>query len=101
MRLGTIRPAAGATKDTKRRGKGSATGLGGTGGRHGRGHGVQRNGFLHVEPLAQALGHVLPRRLGRRGQPARQLARQGSGGNGGGSAEQSRPRRPAGRPRSG
>ena len=30
MRLGNLRPAAGATKDTKRRGKGAATGLGGT-----------------------------------------------------------------------
>ena len=30
MRIGTIRPASGATKNSKRRGKGSSSGLGGT-----------------------------------------------------------------------
>jgi len=33
MKLGQLRPAAGATRDRKRRGKGSATGLGGTAGK--------------------------------------------------------------------
>ncbi len=48
MRLGTIRPAAGATKDTKRRGKGSATGLGGTAGRGHKGHKARTGGKIPV-----------------------------------------------------
>jgi large subunit ribosomal protein L15 len=48
MRLGTIRPAPGATKDTKRRGKGSATGLGGTAGRGHKGHKARTGGKIPV-----------------------------------------------------
>jgi len=48
MRLGNIRPAAGATKDTKRRGKGAATGLGGTAGRGHKGHKARTGGKIPV-----------------------------------------------------
>jgi len=48
MRLGTIRPAAGATKASKRRGKGSATGLGGTAGRGHKGHKARTGGKIPV-----------------------------------------------------
>src|SRR6266487_6520688 len=48
MRLGTIRPAMGATKDTKRRGKGAATGLGGTAGRGHKGHKARTGGGIPV-----------------------------------------------------
>jgi large subunit ribosomal protein L15 len=48
MRLGTIRPALGATKDTKRRGKGAATGLGGTSGRGHKGHKARTGGKIPV-----------------------------------------------------
>jgi large subunit ribosomal protein L15 len=48
MRLGTIRPAPGATKDTKRRGKGAATGLGGTAGRGHKGHKARTGGKIPV-----------------------------------------------------
>ena len=48
MRLGTIRPAVGATKDTKRRGKGAATGLGGTAGRGHKGHKARTGGKIPV-----------------------------------------------------
>jgi len=48
MRLGNIRPAAGATKDTKRRGKGTATGLGGTAGRGHKGHKARTGGKIPV-----------------------------------------------------
>lgn len=44
MRIGNIRPAAGATKDSKRRGKGSATGLGGTAGRGHKGKKARSGG---------------------------------------------------------
>ena len=46
MRLGTIRPAAGATKDTKRLGKGAATGLGGTAGKGHKGHKARTGGKI-------------------------------------------------------
>ena len=48
MRLGTIRPAAGATKDTKRRGKGAATGLGGTAGKGHKGKKARSGGKIPV-----------------------------------------------------
>jgi large subunit ribosomal protein L15 len=48
MRLGNIRPALGATKDTKRRGKGAATGLGGTAGRGHKGHKARTGGKIPV-----------------------------------------------------
>lgn len=46
MRIGTIRPAAGATKAPKRRGKGSATGLGGTAGKGHKGHKARTGGKI-------------------------------------------------------
>lgn len=48
MRIGTIRPAAGATKTPKRRGKGSATGLGGTAGKGHKGHKARTGGKIPV-----------------------------------------------------
>ena len=48
MRLGNLRPAAGATRDTKRRGKGAATGLGGTSGRGHKGHKARTGGKIPV-----------------------------------------------------
>ncbi len=44
MRIGNIRPAAGATKNPKRRGKGSATGVGGTAGRGHKGKKARSGG---------------------------------------------------------
>jgi large subunit ribosomal protein L15 len=46
MRIGTIRPAAGATKNPKRRGKGAATGLGGTAGKGHKGHKARSGGSI-------------------------------------------------------
>jgi len=46
MKIGNIRPAAGATKASKRRGKGSATGLGGTAGRGHKGHKARTGGKI-------------------------------------------------------
>ena len=46
MRIGTIRPAAGATKDPKRRGKGAATGLGGTAGKGHKGKKARSGGKI-------------------------------------------------------
>ena len=46
MRIGTIRPAAGATKDSKRRGKGAATGLGGTAGKGHKGKKARSGGKI-------------------------------------------------------
>ena len=46
MKLGTIRPAAGATRPRKRRGKGGATGLGGTSGRGHKGHKARTGGKI-------------------------------------------------------
>ena len=48
MRLGTIRPAAGSTKAPKRRGKGAATGLGGTAGKGHKGHKARTGGKIPV-----------------------------------------------------
>jgi len=46
MRIGSIRPASGSTRPTKRRGKGSATGLGGTSGRGHKGHKARTGGKI-------------------------------------------------------
>jgi len=46
MSLGTIRPAKGSTKAKKRRGKGSATGLGGTAGKGHKGHKARTGGKI-------------------------------------------------------
>lgn len=48
MRIGSIRPASGATKNPKRRGKGAATGLGGTAGRGHKGHKARTGGKIPV-----------------------------------------------------
>lgn len=48
MRLGNVRPAAGATRPKKRRGKGSATGLGGTSGKGHKGHKARTGGKIPV-----------------------------------------------------
>jgi len=44
MKIGNLRPAAGATRSTKRRGKGAASGLGGTAGRGHKGHKARTGG---------------------------------------------------------
>jgi large subunit ribosomal protein L15 len=46
MRLGNLRPAAGATKTAKRRGKGAASGVGGTSGRGHKGHKARTGGKI-------------------------------------------------------
>jgi large subunit ribosomal protein L15 len=48
MRLGTIRPALGATKDTKRLGKGAASGQGGTAGKGHKGKKARSGGGIPV-----------------------------------------------------
>src|SRR5437667_7397249 len=47
MRIGTIRPAAGSTHPKKRRGKGAATGLGGTAGKGHKGQKARSGGRIH------------------------------------------------------
>jgi large subunit ribosomal protein L15 len=46
MRIGQIRPASGATHPKKRRGKGTATGLGGTAGKGHKGHKARTGGKI-------------------------------------------------------
>ncbi len=46
MRIGTIRPAAGSTRTRKRRGKGTATGLGGTSGKGHKGKKARAGGTI-------------------------------------------------------
>src|SRR5689334_24650304 len=48
MRLGTIRPASGSTHPRKRRGKGAATGLGGTAGKGHKGKKARSGGKIPV-----------------------------------------------------
>jgi large subunit ribosomal protein L15 len=48
MRLGSIRPAPGATKDTKRLGKGAASGQGGTAGKGHKGKKARSGGGIPV-----------------------------------------------------
>ncbi len=71
MKIGEIRPAAGATKPSKRRGKGTATGVGGTAGRGHKGHRARTGGKI---PAWFEGGQMpLQRRLPKRGfkNPAR------------------------------
>ena len=46
MRLGTLRPSAGSTRPSKRRGKGAATGLGGTAGKGHKGKKARAGGKI-------------------------------------------------------
>jgi large subunit ribosomal protein L15 len=46
MRIGNLHPAAGATRPSKRRGKGAATGLGGTAGKGHKGHKARTGGKI-------------------------------------------------------
>lgn len=46
IRIGTLRPASGATQTRKRRGKGAASGLGGTAGRGHKGHKARAGGKI-------------------------------------------------------
>ena len=46
IRIGTIRPASGATQTRKRRGKGAGSGLGGTAGRGHKGHKARTGGKI-------------------------------------------------------
>ena len=46
MRIGDLKPAAGATRDKKRRGKGAATGLGGTSGKGHKGKKARSGGKI-------------------------------------------------------
>jgi large subunit ribosomal protein L15 len=46
MRIGNIHPAVGATRPKKRRGKGAATGLGGTAGKGHKGHKARAGGSI-------------------------------------------------------
>ena len=46
MKIGSIRPAAGATKTSKRRGKGAASGLGGTAGKGHKGKKARSGGKI-------------------------------------------------------
>jgi large subunit ribosomal protein L15 len=48
MRLDNLRPAAGSTRPKKRRGKGAATGLGGTSGKGHKGHKARTGGKIPV-----------------------------------------------------
>ncbi|NOT33838.1 MAG: 50S ribosomal protein L15 [Candidatus Eisenbacteria bacterium] len=65
MKLGNLRPAAGATKTRKRRGKGAGTGLGGTAGKGHKGHKARSGGKIP----ARFEGGQMPiqRRLPKRG----------------------------------
>jgi len=64
MRIGTIRPASGSTRAPKRRGKGTATGLGGTSGRGHKGHKARAGGKIPVwfEGGQMPLQRRLPKR---------------------------------------
>ena len=65
MRIGSIRPAAGATRPSKRRGKGAATGLGGTAGKGHKGKKARAGGKI---PAWFEGGQMpLQRRLPKRG----------------------------------
>ena len=48
VRIGSLRPASGATHAKKRRGKGTATGLGGTAGKGHKGHKARTGGKIPV-----------------------------------------------------
>jgi len=64
MRIGSIRPAAGATRPSKRRGKGGATGIGGTAGKGHKGHKARAGGKIPswVEGGQMPIQRRLPKR---------------------------------------
>jgi len=65
MRLGQIHPASGSTRPKKRRGKGAATGLGGTAGKGHKGHKARTGGKI---PVGFEGGQMpIQRRLPKRG----------------------------------
>lgn len=65
MGLGAIHPASGATRSKKRRGKGTATGLGGTAGKGHKGHKARTGGKI---PVGFEGGQMpIQRRLPKRG----------------------------------
>jgi large subunit ribosomal protein L15 len=65
MKLGSIRPAAGATHPKKRRGKGAGTGLGGTAGKGHKGKKARAGG--KIPPWFEGGQMPLQRRLPKRG----------------------------------
>jgi large subunit ribosomal protein L15 len=65
MKLGSIRPAAGATHPKKRRGKGASTGLGGTAGKGHKGKKARAGG--KIPPWFEGGQMPLQRRLPKRG----------------------------------
>lgn len=65
MRLGSIHPASGSRRPKKRRGKGAATGLGGTAGKGHKGHKARTGGKI---PVGFEGGQMpIQRRLPKRG----------------------------------
>jgi large subunit ribosomal protein L15 len=64
MRIGNLHPAAGATQPRKRRGKGAATGIGGTAGKGHKGHKARTGGKIPVwfEGGQMPLQRRLPKR---------------------------------------
>jgi len=65
MRIGQIKPAKGATRPSRRRGKGSASGLGGTCGKGHKGHNARSGGG--VPPWFEGGQMPLQRRMPKRG----------------------------------
>ncbi len=65
IRIGALQPAAGARRDRKRRGKGAATGVGGTAGRGHKGHRARTGGG--IAPWFEGGQMPLQRRLPKRG----------------------------------
>jgi len=65
MKLGTIRPASGSTKNRRRRGKGASSGLGGTCGKGHKGHKARTGGRVH--PWFEGGQMPLQRRMPKRG----------------------------------
>ena len=65
MRIGQIHPASGATRPSKRRGKGAASGLGGTAGKGHKGHKARTGGSTN--PGFEGGQTPLYRRLPKRG----------------------------------
>ena len=64
MGIGSLRPAPGSSRASKRRGKGSATGVGGTAGRGHKGHKARTGGKIHrwFEGGQMPLQRRLPKR---------------------------------------
>ena len=65
MRLSNLHPAAGSTQPRKRRGKGSASGLGGTAGKGHKGHKARTGG--RIAPWFEGGQMPLQRRVPKRG----------------------------------